>query len=311
MKKQIAGLMLAAFSLSTVFVSCKKDSKADVATDTEATVQSDDETSFSNHIDALANDINTSIEATGSLVTGKTTGTLCDASVKFDSTTTDRRITVTYDGTSTCHPAFTRTGKMIITIPFGVKWKDSGAVLTTTYDSIKITRVKDGKYFILNGSHTVTNVKGGLLKDIATLGSSIVHKIESSGMNITFDDGTMRTWQVAKKREFNYSGGIVISTRGIHSDGTRTDIAEWGTNRKGRLFTRAITTPLVVRQDCDFRLVSGATLHSNPAWTATVTYGLDATGAATTCPGTGSSYYCKIVWTSLLGGGTKTMMLAY
>jgi len=309
MKKQIVGLLLLALSCSAVFVACKKDSKTDFVTDGEASTQSDDEHSFSTHVDAVANDVNTSIEATGTLVTGKTTSSLCDASVVFDSTATSRRITITYDGKATCHPSFTRSGKVIMTIPFSVRWKDSAAVLTITYDGVKITRVKDGKYFTINGSHTITNVKGGLLRDLASLGS-IVHKIESSGMKITFDDGTERTWQVAKKREFNYSGGVVISTRGFHSDGTRSDIAEWGTNRKGRSFSRAITSPLVVRQDCDFRLVSGATLHSNPAFTAAVTFGLDATGAATSCPGAGSSYYFKVVWTGV-GGTSKTIIMPY
>ncbi|MDI9320792.1 MAG: hypothetical protein QM530_10035 [Phycisphaerales bacterium] len=309
MKKQIVRLLLLALSCSAVFGSCKKDSKTDWVTDTEISTQSDDEHSFSNHVDAIANDVNTGIEAIGSLVTGKITSTLCDATVVFDSTATSRRITITYDGTTTCHPNFTRSGKVIMTIPFSVRWKDSAAVVTIAYDGVKIIRVKDGKYFTINGSHTVTNVKGGLLKDLSSLGS-IVHKIESSGMKITFNDGTERSWQVAKKREFNYSGGVVISTRGLHSDGTRNDIAEWGINRKGRSFYRAITSPLVVRQDCDFRLVSGATLHSNPAFTATVTFGLDATGAATSCPGIGSSYYYKAVWTSV-GGSSKTIIMPY
>lgn len=309
MKKQIVGFLLLTLSCSAVFVACKKDSKTDFVTDTEASTQADDEYNFSAHVDAIANDVNTSIEATGSLVTGKTTFSLCDASVVFDSTATSRRITITYGGTATCHPSFKRSGKVIMTIPFSVRWKDAGAVITITYDGVKITRVKDGKYFTVNGSHSITNVKGGLIRDLAGLGS-IIHKIESSGMKITFDDGTERTWQVAKTRTFSYSGGIVISTVGFHSDGTRSDIAEWGINRKGRSFYRAITSPLVVRQDCDFRLVSGATLHSNPAFTAAVTFGLDATGAATSCPGTGSSYYFKVVWTGV-GGSSKTIILPY
>jgi hypothetical protein len=312
MKKKIVSLLFVAFSLSAVFVSCKKDKSGtdDTTTAAEASTQSDDQSRFSSQVDAVADDVNSSLEASGSLITGKTTGTICDATIVVDSTSSPRTITITYDGTTSCHPAFSRTGVVVVSIPAGVYWKDLGARITVTYDSLKITRTRDGKSMLINGSHTVTNVKGGLLRDLATLGTSIVHTIESSGMTITFDDGTVRSWQVAKRREFTYSGGVIISTRGTHTDGAKTDISEWGTNRKGRVFTCEITTPLVVRQDCDYRLVSGVTLHTNPLFTAETTYGLDATGAATSCPGTTGTYYFKVVWTGV-GGGSKTIIMPY
>jgi hypothetical protein len=313
MKKLFLRLTLAGLFCSVGLSSCKKDgndAQPEIVTDTEASVQSDDESAFTTHFDAIGNDMNTSIEAGGSLITGKITATLCDASVKYDSTATDRRITITYDSSATCHPKFIRSGKVIMTIPLSVRWKDVGAVITTTFDNVKITRLKDGKYWIFNGNHTVKNVSGGLLRDLSSAGS-IKHEIGSSGMNITFDDGTVRSWKVAKERTFTYSGGVVISTIGTHSDGSRSDIAEWGINRKGRSFTRAITSPMVIRQDCDFRLVSGATLHTNPAWTATVTFGLDASGVATSCPAAGATYYYKIVWTKAGGGTSKTIIAPY
>ncbi|MFA6152240.1 MAG: hypothetical protein WC716_13020 [Chitinophagaceae bacterium] len=313
MKKLFVRLTLTGLFCAAALSSCKKDkidTPIDVVTDTEASVQSDDESAFSTHFDAIGNDINNSIEAGGTLITGKTTGTLCDATVIYDSTASDRRITITYDSSASCHPKFVRSGKVIITIPLSVRWKDAGAVVTTTFDKVKITRVKDGKYWILNGNHTIKNVSGGLLKSLSSTGT-IKHEIGSTGINITFDDGTTRSWKVAKQRTFTYSSGIVISTIGIHSDGSRSDIAEWGINRKARSFTRAITSPMVMRQDCDFRLVSGATLHTNPAWNATVTFGLDASGAATACPGASGTYYYKIVWTKAGGTTSKTIIAPY
>lgn len=307
MKKKIVSLLLVACSLSVAFVSCKKDSStADPAS--EASIQADDQSLFSTQVDAVANDVDASLESSGTLITGKTTGAVCDATVTVDSST--RTVTITYDGTTSCHPAYSRTGKIIISIPSGVHWKDVGAVVTVTYDSLKITRTRDSKSMLINGMHSVTNVKGGLLRDLATLGTSIVHSIESSGMTITFDDGTTRTWQVSRKREFTYSGGVVISTRGTHTAGTMTDISEWGTNRKGRVFTCEITTPLVIRQDCDYRMVSGVTLHTNPLFTAETTYGLDATGAATGCPGSTGTYYFKVVLTGA-AGTSKTIIMPY
>lgn len=313
MKKLFLRLTLAGLFCSIGLSSCKKDGnevQPEVVTETEATVQSDDESSVSIHFDAMSNDMNSSLEAAGTLITGKTTATLCDATITYDSTATERRIIITYDSTATCHPKFIRSGKVIVSIPLSVRWKDAGATITSTFDKVKITRVKDGKYWIFNGSHSVKNTSGGLLRDLASL-TSIKHEISSSGLNITFDDGSTRSWKIAKERVFTYNGGIVITTKGTHSDGTRTDIAEWGINRKGRSFTRAITSPLVIRQDCDFRLVSGATLHSNPLWNATVTFGLDASGVPTSCPGISGSYYYKIVWTKDGGTSSKTIIAPY
>ena len=312
MKKLLLRVTLAGLFCSIGLSSCKKDKNViepDFVTDTEASIQSDDESSVSIYFDAINNDMNTSLEESGKLITGKTTATLCDATITYDSTATERRIIINYDSTATCHPKFIRSGKVTISIPLSVRWKDAGAQITSTFDKVKITRVKDGKYWIFNGNHSVKNTSGGLLRDLASL-SSIKHEISSTGLNITFDDGSIRSWKIAKERTFTYSAGIVISTIGKHSDGTRTDIAEWGINRKGRSFTRAITSPMVIRQDCDFRLVSGATLHSNPAWTASVTFGLDASGLATSCPGSGSYYY-KIVWTKAGGTTSKTIIAPY
>lgn len=313
MKKRLLRLSLAGLFCSICLSSCKKDKNEllpEIVSESEASTQADDESSVTAHFDAISNDINTGIEESGKLVTGKTTATLCDATITYDSTATERRIIIKYDSSATCHPKFIRSGKVTIAIPLSVRWKDAGAIITATFDNVKITRLKDAKYWILNGNHSVKNTSGGLLRDLASL-STIKHEISSTGLNITFDDGSTRSWKIAKERTFTYSAGIVISTIGKHSDGTRTDIAEWGINRKGRSFIRAITSPMVIRQDCDFRLVSGATLHSNPAWNASVTFGLDASGVATTCPGIGASYYYKIVWTKAGGTTSKTIIAPY
>ena len=115
--------------------------------------------------------------------------------------------------------------------------------------------MRDEKTIVLNGTKTITNVSGGLLKDLATL-QTITHTIQGS-LTIGFDNGTTRTWNVSKQRVFTYNNGIVITTTGTYSDGTDNDIAEWGTNRFNESFKSLISAPKVIRQDCDFRLVSG------------------------------------------------------
>jgi len=115
-------------------------------------------------------------------------------------------------------------------------------------------------------------------------------------MSLTFDNGAQRSWQVAKQRVFTYNNGIVITSSGIHTEGNITNIAEWGINRFGHSFTCATTQPLIVKQDCNFRLVNGQVTHISGGMTATATFGLDENGNPVSCPGN-ANYYFKLVWT--------------
>jgi hypothetical protein len=194
-----------------------------------------------------------------------------------------------------------------MSMPIGTHWKDAGAVLTINTQNLKVTRIIDSKSIVINGSKTITNVSGGRLIDLGSRGT-ITHTIAGAD-SITFDNGKQRIWQVAKQRVFTYNAGAVITTTGIHTEAGVGGIAEWGTNRFGNAFVTAISQPLVIRQDCDFRLVSGVVVHSKMVADVTVTFGLDATGTPTSCPGTGT-YYFKAVWQGV-NGVTKTIILPY
>jgi hypothetical protein len=180
----------------------------------------------------------------------------------------------------------------------GMYWKNAGAFVTVTFQDLKVTRVHDKKNFTINGTHIITNESGGLLRNLSTL-HTITHNISSSNMSITFDDNTQRTWQVAKRREFTYDNGIVSRITGNHAEGSSTDIAVWGSNRFGKPFTTIIIQPLVIRQDCNFRVTSGTVKHEGWA-TATITFGLNSDGIPTACPGL-NSYYYELIWTGLFG----------
>jgi len=310
MKKSILYLSIATLSAAAVFSSCKKDSTT-TASDNSAQVstQTDDQSRVSEETDAVTNDVNVSLESSSN-ISGREMdiqSLICDATVVTDTVARPRTITITYNG-SNCAGTRTRTGSVVVSIPGETHWKDAGAAVTITYQNVKITRVSDGKSITINGTHTITNVSGGLLINLPNE-QSVTHTITSSNMSVTFDDGSQRTWQVARQRVFTYNNGVVITITGMHTDGSNTGIEEWGTTRFGNPFTNAIVTPLVIRQDCSFRLVSGSFKHVSVLATTTVTFGLDATGAATSCPGAGS-YYFKAVWTGV-GGKTYTVILPY
>ena len=102
-----------------------------------------------------------------------------------------------------------------------------------------------------------------------------------------------------------------MTTTGTHSDGINTNVAEWGVNRFGTSFESLITVPKVFRQDCNFRLVSGQNqILRSDSLNSTITYGLDASGNATGCPGTGN-YYLEVVWTFPNGKSTNPIILPY
>jgi hypothetical protein len=328
-------LLATAVTATGMIVACTKNNSAGSSGNTsngnttaQVQTESDDNTQVSNEMDALNNDVNNSLNASttfsgasyngvaadGRAVVAEGGGSLvldysiCDATVTTDTSNGLRQIIITYNGTN-CWGNRTRTGVVVISIPVGVRWRDSGAVVTVSIQNLKITRIRDNKTIILNGTYTYTNVTGGLLRDLATLGT-ITHTIAADSVTIEFADSATRIWSVAKQRVFTYNDGVVITTTGTHSDGTNNDVAIWGINRYGNSFETLITQPMVIEQSCDYRLTSGQTETIRPALTLTITYGLDSNGDPTGCPGNGY-YYFKAVWVLSGSGKTYTLIAPY
>ncbi len=273
----------------------------------EFQTQTDDGDQISGEIDAIADDGNTALQTTTGMSGGRVEGNpLCDAYISYDTTGSKKTLTVAYNG-KTCDGLRYRVGTVTYSLPAGVQWKDQGAVLTISIN-LKVSRLKDNKSILLNGTGTVTNATGGLIRDLATLGA-VTHDINTEVIKVTFDNNILRTWQVARRRSFTYDNGIVIAISGIHTDGSNTNITEWGVNRKGDAFSTSITQPVVVRQDCNFRIVSGQLTHERLSHSATVTFGLDSTGSPTSCPGFGH-YYLKIEWVDI-NGNPQSLILPY
>lgn len=296
-----------ALALVTTFTACKKDGSASDDTNTESKTQAEDQNQVSTQLNAVASEVSLAMESSPSYSGKPQTPpiVICDASVTFDSTSNPRTITITYDGSLICHPGWTRTGSVVVSMAQNVQWKNPGAAITVTYQNVKLTRVMDNKSITINGAHTFTNVSGGLLYNLANL-QQIIHTVSSDGLTLKFGDNTLRTWQVARKHVFTYNNGIVLSITGNHTEGNNTSIAEWGTNRFGHAFTTSITQALVIRQDCSFRLTGGEVKHEGVG-TATATFGLNVMGNPTGCPGAGF-YYMKLSWTGPLGNTYSTIL---
>jgi hypothetical protein len=130
-------------------------------------------------------------------------------------------------------------------------------------------------------------------------------------MQITFDNGTQRTWSVDRQRVFTYSGGYVITTSGLYTSGSTSGISEWGTDRFGNAFTVDIVTPRVITEACSWQMTAGVVALTNAAGVTTVTYGLNASGTATSCPVGDGTYYFQLSWTAAASGKTYTFILPY
>lgn len=317
-----------------LFFACKKDNSANGGSSNnqnELQTQADDQAQVSDEDEAVTNDVNTALYSQASLagngavsegdgsttvngttqsngITGPITGLICDATVVVNTSTDPKTVTITYNGTN-CWGNRKREGVVVISIPAGVHWGDKGAAVTISIQDLKITRMRDKKSIVLNGTKTITNVSGGLLINLASL-QTITHTIAGE-LSITFESGKQRAWAVSKQRVFTYDNGIVITTTGTHTDSLgNSNVAEWGTNRFGVTFESLISQPKVIRQDCDFRLVSGQnTILRSDNITTVVTYGLDANGEPTSCPGTGTYYFKAVVTTA--NGTSYTIIFPY
>lgn len=308
MKTRIHTSFLLTLFAVFIFTSCQKDSSpADYTS--ESSAHADDQNRFSGEVDAAANDIVITLDATSGF-SGRGEGLqslICDATIAVDTMSNPRTITITYNGTN-CLGNRSRTGVVVVSMAQGVRWKNAGAQLNVSFQNLRITRLSDNKSITINGSQTYTNVSGGLLINLPVL-NMITHTLTSNNMSVTFDNNTQRTWQVARQRVFTYNNGVVITVTGTHTENGISGVTEWGTNRFGNTFTTSITQPLVFRQDCSFRLGSGKAEHATSHFNASATFGLDANGSPANCPGA-NPYYMRIVWTGPTGN-TRTAILPY
>jgi hypothetical protein len=326
-------ILFAATLTGMLFAACSKSSSnsnnsATTTSDSALATQADDQSRVSTETDAAFDDVNTSMSASSSVsgasqtpsirfgvgVTGANADTIqtsiCDATVIVDSVDNPRTITIVYNG-SNCNLTRTRTGTITISIPQGVEWRDQGAQVTVTFTNFMITRLLDGKTITFNGTHTYTNVSGGSLSSLnANSSTTITHTLTSSNMSITFDNGTQRTWNIARQRVYSYSSGIVITETGMHTENTLSGISEWGLNRYGNAFTAQITTAVVINQSCSWQVTSGETVLTNVGGALTLTFGLNSTGSAISCPVSPASFYFELVWAGA-GGKTYTVILPY
>lgn len=228
--------------------------------------------------------------------------------------TSSTGIVIQYDGITPCN-GIIRSGTITITNTGGIPWHDAGAQLTINYD-LKATEVLSGYTYTFNGTHTVTNVTGGLAwKVLAGLSpnTTVTHRIQSTNMNITFPNGSQRTWTVDRTRSWSSNANNSTYTVTVSaSPGASGNVTETGTNRFGDQFTNAITSPIIANNNCSWRPYTGQWEHQISTRSATVLFGTDPSGVQIGTPtycGSYLAYGYFITYTN--GSTTRTRFVSY
>ncbi len=285
--------MVISLSLS----SCKKNDNAETDDDTAAQMQqSSDESLMQNESENSLDEVNVAVSGS---TFGKT-GTIAGATI-VDSPSI-KAVFITYNGASADSKRM-RVGEVKVQLVTGNNWGEAGAQIRITYTNLRITQVSSGKSITLNGYHLITNVTGGR----AFVSATVTHTVRGE-MQLSFDNATSRSWQVARRRVVNWANGNYDVT--ISGDTTvlgLTNIVVWGTNRNGNEFYTQIAQPIVFNSICPGKPVSGQKVHKKLVREITVTFGVDVTGnpVSGTCP-----YGFKISWTNARNVN-KTAVISY
>ena len=296
MQKNILLTAACILTMTSTFVSCKKTAINDVTTENiKISAAADKQSRFSKELISFANDANILLQSKTS-ISGKfqnEMGSLCNVTATTDSSNANiNLITLNYNGLN-CAGTGNFNGLVVLSMAKNSSWKNAGTVMKSDFQNLKITRVSDNKSITITGVVDVTNVSGGKISDLPTRGS-ITNTITGSNINVTFDDNTSLTLQEATQRLFTINNGtVLITTSGTHTEGATTGVSEWGVDDAGNNFITAYSKPLVMRQDCDYRIGTGEATTTKSDGKSIITFGLDATGVPTACPGTTGVYYFK------------------
>lgn len=300
----ITGLFaIATLALAVSFTACKKD-KDDPGTDLKV---ANDNANFQSDMDQALNEVNDAFSksslsmrmASPNDVQQSWTGP-CGASVDTSLLTSDKQVTFIFDGTTTCYTNRVRSGIIVAKLVNGNRWQDQGAVLKITFNNFSVNYLSTSLLFTYNGSKTITNVNGGLVRNLGQGSPSVVHKVRGN-ITITFDDGSERNWWIARRNTYDFNGGTPRFTSAGDTTVADSDsllalmkVAMGGVNRYGNNFLLRAPIDIVSDAACGWdRPINGQRIHLSNGRRVTITFGVDQQGNSA---GGGCAYGFKIEW---------------
>lgn len=301
---RMVAILLAVISLN--FTGCRKDK--DVADPDTSSLQqlTKDQEAVESSTDDVLNDIN-DVLSNGSKK--DLMGFPCNVIVDSSTIVGDTIIySITFNGYNCLHTR-TRYGNATVKRNVNTSWHQAGTKVTINYTNVVVTKVSTGKSVTVNGTRTLENVTGGYLGELGSGATSISHRI-SGQLQVTFEDNSTRTWNIARQRTFTGTfGQLVVTNDGFGSADGYSNLVFWGTNRHGELFYSQATQSVVHKQSCGWDPTSGIIIHQIPAdsKSATITFGYDSNNQLITngdCP---TKY--KLDWSKNGNSGTFYLQL--
>ena len=309
-KNLYVGLAALFLSASVTLTSCNKDKEDPQAAETELADQSQDEQDFSAETEQVLNDADLAVfnQVT---ITGGRLGAFCGAADIDTSTTTPRRYTINFDGTTECNGRI-RSGTIILTLYNADSWAQRDAVLGVEFRAFTVKRTADSRIITLNATGKIYNLYGGLARDVshASGPDSVVHRIRLDGARMNSNGVTLTDWHVAKKRFFVNRGNTdfyTITTAGDTVKDGQTLVGVFGKSRRNRDFVTRFNRPIHSTSQCGwFKPVSGQKQHMGFARNVLVTFGVDAEGVVVNQNGSENcAYGYKAEWTGVNGNQVR------
>jgi hypothetical protein len=304
---QLSFVLIALLGIS--LTGCKKDNLNQGNNDNSSMLQlTTDEINVENAMNDAVSDAENVLSFGGSQLKS-TNGWPCHASIDSSAIVNDTiTLFINYEGLN-CLGNRSRTGRIEIKKAVGTHWVQPGATVIFKYIGYSITHNASGKSTTFNGTISFKNVSGGYIMQLGHGVTSIVHRI-SGAMQMTFDNGTSRTWNVA--RQVTYTGTnnqLLMTIDGFGSAGGYTGLVTWGTNRNDEAFYTQITQSVVHKELCSWDPVSGIKIHQVPSASksATITFGYDNNNLPVTgdeCP---TKY--RVDWQKNGNSGTSYILL--
>ncbi len=245
-----------------LFVSCKKRTEIILVNTTDdiatQTIIASDEFEVNYELDQTTNEA--ILASSISTVTSGVTDTSNSSDILFtaipdaviDTNKIDKGIiTITYYGKN-LDKTRARTGSIEIrhTLSSGkvVPWTTKEASMTLKYNQYEVVFLKvNNKSIVLDGTCTITNISGGLLKTLLP-GDSLVDKVNAKLAFTNNDNNTVLQqwiWNFSRHQVFKLNGTTIkAKLTGDTTINNITNVSTWGITRSNQPFCTSIITPV-------------------------------------------------------------------
>jgi hypothetical protein len=281
-------------ALTSALSSCKKNQEFK----NETGSVTDDNKNIQAEMDGAVDDANKAVSDNASLGgrVGSMPSVLAFTPCGFSIDTTQKSqgvLIFNFDGSTVCNYRI-RSGSIKVTLLDylnGKRWRDVGAVLKLDFTGYKIKRTSDNKSLTFDGSSTVTNVEGGNWVTLFfALSPKLVHKVETSNLKVTFDDGKTATCNLSRKFTYTWSNSI-LTAKG-EGEGTYNglnNLENWGISKEGDNYTSQVIDPIIWTSTCGANKPTSGKLDvqvQDKEFSFLATFGVDKAGNAVinTCP---------------------------